>query len=153
MAPVLDEAVLGKDFDVRPDALAALRAVVDVIAPGIGGLDRASERGVHLRLAQCLELAQRGSTTLLARMLDMYARTVRPSARFVELVPDEQDQVLRAIAAEDLDELRDLIDGVHVYTLNGYVTEWRRDGELRRPPVWEVMGYHGPAAAHRWSDA
>lgn len=130
----------------------ALRAVVDVIVPDTDGHPSASALGVHLRLASCLEMAQPGATSLLVLLLDMYARVQRPDATFAELTPMQQDSVLRELSADESDELRDLVDVVHVYTLNGYFSDWPgcrpETGDFTAPPIWQAMGYHGPSLEH-----
>ena len=130
----------------------ALRAVVDVIIPAADGRPQASALGVHRRVASCLEMAQPGATSLLVLLLDMYARVQRPDAIFTELTPGQQDSVLRELAADESDDLRDLVDVVHVYTLNGYFSDWQdcspETGGFTAPPVWQAMGYHGPSLEH-----
>jgi Gluconate 2-dehydrogenase subunit 3 len=152
-AAALNEATLQRDYDVTPKSLAALRAIVDTIVPGTGACPPASAKQVHLRVAQSLEMSQRGSTALLSRLLDMYARAELHHARFLDLDAAARERVLRALASEELDELRDLVEGLHVFTLNGYLAGWGASARPELPgvtgcEVWSVMGFHGPAQGH-----
>lgn len=132
-----------------PHAVDTFKAMVDVIVPGVGDHPPASAIGVHLHVARNLEMLQPGAVHLLVKLLDMHARVERSGARFVELEPAARDRTLRSLATDDLDEMRDVVEAVHAYTLNGYLTEWAGDP----PAVWRAMGFHGPALAHEVADA
>jgi hypothetical protein len=146
-APV-DEATLRRDYGVTPESLATLRTAVDVIAPGVDGCPSASARQVHLRVAQSLEMLQRGSIALLGRLLDMYSRVERDHARFLDLDTVERERVLRTLASEELEEIRDLLEGLHTFTLNGCLAGWSPRDEREPSAVWSAMGFHGPALGH-----
>ena len=145
---VLDEAMLQRDHGLTSESLAVLRALADIIVPAVDGYPAASEMGAHLHTAESLELLQRGSSTLLTRLLNMYARAQRRDARFLELDSAERERALRALAEEDLDELRDLVEVLHAFTLNGYLAGWSASPAWAPPPAWKAMGYHGPADGH-----
>lgn len=145
----LEEATLLLHYEVTPESLAMLRTVVDVIAPGVDGCPAASVKQVHLRVVQSLEMLQRGSIALLARLLDMYARAERRHARFLDLDAAARERVLRTLAGEELDEVRDLVEALHSFTLDGYLAGWSPDAATREPPeVWSAMGFHGPTLGH-----
>jgi hypothetical protein len=146
-APV-DEATLRRDYGVTPESLAILRTAVDAIAPGVEGCPAASARQVHLRVAQSLEMLQRGSITLLGRLLDMYSRVERDHARFLDLDASGRERVLRTLASEELEEIRDLLEGLHTFTLNGCLAGWSPRAGQEPSEVWSAMGFHGPALGH-----
>jgi hypothetical protein len=141
----------------RPGGTAAeertLRALVDTVLPQTGGLPPASAVGADRRVRDCLDLLQPGATRLLFLLVDMYTRGEVGFGAFPELPQDKRDRVLHALADEDDDDLRDAVDAVLVFALNGYLTEWNRydpqTAELHRPHVWDRMGYHGPSLGHR----
>lgn len=145
---VPSEAMLEERYGVEPESLAVMRALADIIAPGVDGYPAASEVRAHLRAAQSLEMLQRGSTTLLTRLLNMYARAERRDARFLDLGQAEQGRVLRALAEEDLDEMRDLVESVHAFILGGYLSGFSPTAPWQPPEIWSGMGFHGPAPGH-----
>ena len=146
-APV-DEATLQRDYGVTPESLAMLRTAVDVIAPGVEGCPAASARQVHLRVAQSLEMLQRGSIKLLGRLLDMYSRAERDHARFLDLDAGGRERVLRTLASEEIEEIRDLLEGLHTFTLNGCLAGWSPRAGQEPSEAWSAMGFHGPALGH-----
>lgn len=143
-----DEAMLERDYGIGAKSVAVMRALADIVAPGVDGCPAASEVGAHLRAAQSVEMLQRGSIALLTRLLDMYARAERRDASFLDLDPAERERALRALAEEDLDEMRDLVQSVHAFILGGYLAGFSPTDPWRRPQVWEAMGFHGPAHGH-----
>jgi len=143
-----DEAMLERDYGITAESVAVMRALADIVAPAVDGCPAASEVGAHLRAAQSLEMLQRGSITLLTRLLDMYARAERRDASFLDLDPAEREHAFRALAEDDLDEMRDLVQSVHAFILGGYLSGFSATVPWERPKVWEAMGYHGPARGH-----
>ena len=143
-----DEALLERDYGLSSESVAVMRALADIVAPAVDGCQAASEVGAHLRAAQSLEMLQRGSITLLTRLLNMYARAERRDASFLDLDPAERERALRALAEEDLDEMRDLVESVHAFILGGYLAGFSAADPWQRPKVWEAMGFHGPARGH-----
>lgn len=143
-----DEAMLERDYGLSAESVAVMRALADIVAPAVDGCPAASEMGAHLRAAQSLEMLQRGSITLLTRLLNMYARAERRDASFLDLDPAERERALRALAEEDLDEMRDLVEGVHAFILGAYLAGFSATDPWQRPKVWEAMGFHGPAHGH-----
>jgi hypothetical protein len=141
------EATLAQDYGVAPESVAVLRALADVIAPALGDCPAASEVQAHLRAAQSLEMLQRGSTTLLTRLLDMYAKAERRDARFLDLDTEARGRVLHTLAEEDLDEMRDVVEGAHAFVLGGYLAGHPAGAGLH-PKVWDAMGFNGPASQH-----
>jgi hypothetical protein len=146
--PALDETALERQHGITAESVSIVRALADVIAPALDDCPAASEVGAHLRAAHSLEMLQRGSTTLLTRMLNMYSRAERRGARFLELDQAARGRVLRALAEEDLDEMRDLVESVHAFILEGYLAGWSATASTQRPRVWDTMGFHGPARGH-----
>jgi hypothetical protein len=144
----VDEATLRRDYGVTPESLAILRTAVDVIAPGVEGCPAASARQVHLRVAQSLEMLQRGSIALLGRLLDMYSRAERDHARFLDLDAGGRERVLRTLASEEIEEIRDLLEGLHTFTLNGCLAGWSPLAGQEPSEMWSAMGFHGPVLGH-----
>jgi hypothetical protein len=139
---------LERSYGVSAESLDVLRALADIIAPAVDGCPAAGDVQAHLRAAQSLEMLQRGSTTLLTRMVNMYARAQRRGARFLELNPAERERVLRELAAEDGDDMCDLVEGLHTFILNGYLAGWSSTVPWQQPEPWNVMGFHGTANGH-----
>ena len=131
---------------------AVFSGLVDVIAPSYEGLPAASTIGVHRHLVSCLEAAQPGLSQMVVLLLNMYARIERRDATFVSLSPQERDHVLRNLAEEDDEQIRDAVDAVLVFTYSGYFSEWSgfdpATGAVIRPAVWNRMGYRGPSLGH-----
>jgi hypothetical protein len=139
-------------LDVSSDAEAALRALVDIVVPRHDGLESASERGVHEHVASCLEALQPGSVKMLLLLLNIHARNVDPATRFADLDPEARATVFADLAEDDAEEIRDAVDGVLVFTLGGYFSDWsgydRASRRLDPPPVWRRLGYEGPSQEH-----
>lgn len=143
-----DEATLERSYGLGTESVAVMRALADIVAPAVDGCPAASEVGAHLRAAQSLEMLQRGSITLLTRLLNMYARAERRDASFVDLDSAERERAFRALAEDDLDEMRDLVQSAHAFILGGYLAGFSPTVPWEPPKVWEAMGYHGPARGH-----
>jgi hypothetical protein len=144
----LDIVVSGRPRDDERPALAAIRAAVDAIAPAFderpGGLDVEADRHV----VEQLDLALPGSVDMIGMLLDAYASDVRADATMADLSPDERGQVLRALAREEQQDPRDLVDALFVFTLGAMYSEWsgydRSTRHLTPPATWTHVGYHGP---------
>ncbi len=147
-ATALDDAALERSYGVSAESLAVLGALADIIVPAVDECPAASDVQAHLRAAQSLEMLQRGSTTLITRMVNMYARVQRRGASFLELNVAERGRVLRVLAEEEDDEMRDLVDGLHTFILNGYFAGWSAALPWQPPKVWQAMGFHGKARGH-----
>lgn len=146
--PAAPDEMLERDYGITAASVAVMRALADIVAPAVDGCPAASEVGAHLRAAQSLEMLQRGSITLLTRLLNMYARAERRDARFLDLDSAERERAFRALAEDDLDEMRDLVQSTHAFILGGYLSGFSATVSWKRPKVWEVMGFHGPARGH-----
>jgi hypothetical protein len=140
--PVPDDAV-----DDRPGS-AAIRAAVETIAPAFdgrpGGVDVAADRHV----VDLIDLALPGFVDMIGMLLDAYADDVRSGATMTSLSPEERGLVLRALAREEGQDARDVVDALFVFTLGAMYSEWsgydRRTGALEPPETWRHVGYHGP---------
>jgi hypothetical protein len=136
----------------EPASVEAIRAAVEAIVPAMGDRPGARELGVHLHVVEALDRFLPGFVDLAGTLLDAYAVDVRPGASFTELTLEERTQVLRAMSLEDNADMRDVIEGLLVFTYGGMYSEWSgydADSEtLRPPPLWEAVGYHGPSDGH-----
>ena len=94
-----------------------------------------------------------------AAMLRAFARSLEPLgdrllAVVLQLPPslDERREVFRAMSKEEAPDMRDIIDGLLVFTYGGMYSEWtgydRGTGRLERPAAWDHVGYGGPSDGH-----
>jgi len=142
-------------LDTRvPDevAVATVRAAAEAIAPSVDGRPGAAELGAHEHVADLIDQAVPGFIDMIVMLLDAYASDVEAGTPFRELPIEGRQQVLRALASEEGQDARDIVDALFVFTLGGVYSEWsgydRASGELRPPAVWDEVGYHGPVDGH-----
>jgi hypothetical protein len=132
--------------------VATIRAAVDAIVPPVDGEPGAADLGVHEHVVESIELFVPGFVELLATLLDAYASDVRPGAPFTELSLQERQRVIRAMSNEDNADMRDVVDGLMVFTYGGFYSEWtgrdRSTGDVAAPRAWADLGYHGPVLGH-----
>jgi hypothetical protein len=136
----------------EPASIEAVRAAVEAIVPEAGDRPGGAELNVHLHVVDALDRFLPGFVDLAATLLDAYAVDVRPGASFIELRPEERLEVIRAMSLEDNADMRDVVDGLLLFTYGGMYSEWtgydRETGRLDEPRVWEAVGYHGPSDGH-----
>lgn len=135
-----------------PASIEAIRAAVEAIVPAAGGRPGGAELKVHLHVVEALDRFLPGFVDLAGTLLDAYAVDVRPGASFVELTLEERAQVLRAMSLEDSADMRDVVDGLLVFTYGGMYSEWtgydRGSRDLQMPRAWEAVGFAGPSDGH-----
>jgi len=133
--------------DDRPGA-SAIRALVETIAPPYDGRPGGLEMGADRHVIELLDLALPGFVDMIGMLLDAYAADVREGATLTELTIEERGQVIRAMAAEEAQDPRDVLDAVFVFTLGAMYSEWsgydRATRTLHPPATWDRVGYHGP---------
>lgn len=133
-------------------SIEAVRAAVEAIIPSVEGRPGAAELGVERHVVDSIEQYLPGFVDLLATLLDAYAADVRPGVGFVGLDVDERGHVFRAMSREESADLRDIIDGLLVFTYGGMYSEWtgydRERRTLDRPAAWDDVDYHGPSEGH-----
>jgi gluconate 2-dehydrogenase subunit 3-like protein len=136
----------------EPASIQALRAAVEAIVPTVGDRPGAAELQVHLHVVEALDRYLPGFVDLAATLLDAYAMDVRPGASFAELTLEERTRVLRAMCLEESPDMRDIVDGLLVFTYGGTYSEWsgyeRETRDLSPPAAWAAMGFHGPSDGH-----
>ncbi len=135
-----------------PATLATIRAAVDTILPRTELMPGAVDLEVEDHVVALVEQGLPGAIDMIVALLDAYANDVRAGAAFAELSLEERDAVLRAMSTDESQDIRDVVDGLIVFTLGGAFSEWsgfdRASGKLNPPPSWSVVGFHGPAHAH-----
>jgi hypothetical protein len=136
----------------EPASIEAIRAAVEAIVPSVGERPGGADLKVHLHVVEALDRFLPGFVDLAGTLLDAYAVDVRPGASFTELTPDERTAVLRAMSLEENGDMRDVIDGLLVFTYGGMYSEWTgyegQTGRLMPPEAWGAMGFHGPSDGH-----
>jgi len=130
-------------------SLAAIEAAVDTLVPtGEGGGGGAAELGVQRHVVDSIELALPGFVDMFAMLLDAYAADVRPGSTFVDLDPEERGTVIRAMAREEGQDMREMVGALFLFTYGGMYSEWtgydRATGRLKPPEVWAELGFRGP---------
>jgi hypothetical protein len=138
------------------EAVAAIRAAVDAMLPATDGRPGAVDLGVERHVVEQAEGAMQGSTDLMAALLNAYADGVRPGVRFAEMSSEDRVTVLRAMYADESQDIRDVVDTIQIFAIGGMYSEWATfdptTRELQRPAIWDDVGYHGPVdgvAAYR----
>ena len=134
--------------DERP-AIRAIRGAVEAIAPASGERPGGLDVGADRHVVEQLDLALPGFVDMIGMLLDAYASDVRRGATMADLSFDERGEVLRALAREDQQDPRDVVDALFVFTLGAMYSEWsgydRTTRRLTPPEAWARVGYHGPA--------
>jgi hypothetical protein len=130
------------------DSMAAIEAVVDTLIPGGEDGPGAAELGVHRHVAEAIDAAFPGFVDMLALLLNAFAADVRSGAQFLELDADERGEVIRAMAREESQDMKEIVGALFLFTYGGMYSEWtgfdRSTGALRAPAVWKELGYRGP---------
>lgn len=136
----------------EPASIEAVRAAVETIVPPTGDRAGGGDLPVHVHVVDALDRFLPGFVDLAATLLDAYAVDVRAGASFTDLTPEERTEVLRAMSLEDGADMRDIIDGLLVFTYGGMYSEWtgydRETRTLHPPRAWEALGYHGRSDGH-----
>jgi hypothetical protein len=131
-------------------SLDAIRAAVDTIVPPAEGMPGALAMGVDRHVIDLIEQSFPGFVDLIAALLNAYAADV--GAPFAELTPEDRSKVLRAMSADESQDIRDAVDALIVFTSGGTYSEWsgyeRSSGKLAPPPTWTHVGFHGPSLGH-----
>ncbi len=134
-----------------PASIEAVRAAVEAIVPARGDRPGGAELHVHVHVVDALDRFLPGFVDLTAMLLGLRGRRA-PGASFTELTAEERTEVLRAMSLEDNPDMRDIVDGLLVFTYGGMYSEWsgyeREAGALRPPRAWEAVGFHGPSEGH-----
>jgi len=135
-----------------PSSLETLRAAVDTVGPATDGRPGAVELGAHEHVVTMLELGLPGIVDMVAALLNAYAADVRAGAAFIDLDAGERDQVLRAMSADDSQDIRDAVDAIIVFGFGAMFSEWsgydRTSRALKAPSTWAAVGFHGPVHGH-----
>jgi hypothetical protein len=131
-----------------PSSFEVIRAAADAMFPATDGKPGAADLGVERHIVEQAEGALPGSADLIATLLNAYAAAVREGADFLALTPDERRQAMRAMLAEESQDIREVVETVQVFATGGMYSEWRsfdaEKRELERPAIWDDIGYHGP---------
>lgn len=118
-----------------PDVLRTFAAAADTILPG------SSAAGVHVHVAQLFDAAMEGYPVMVAGLLDAFAGDVRAGTSFASLSDRERGEVLEVMMADDSVDVRDVVDGLFIFTLGQNYSEAHPD----HAAIWERIGYHGPS--------
>lgn|SRR5690349_8806708 len=131
---------------------ATFRALVDTIMPSHGDRPAASDLGIHVHVAEALDLLIPGFGALAVMLLNAYAADVRPGAAFVDLSPAERDAVVRTLAREPSQDLQELVGAILVFTVGAMFNERmgydRATGRLDPPATWTDAEFAGPSLGH-----
>ncbi|HEX9697696.1 MAG TPA: gluconate 2-dehydrogenase subunit 3 family protein [Actinomycetota bacterium] len=134
-----------------PASIETIRAAVEVILPGDGVLPSGADLDVQRHVAELADGYLEGFADMIAALLDAYAAE-RAGGPFKDLDPAERIAVLRAMASEEIQDLRDAADAVFVFSYGGMYSEWtgfdRQQRALRVPAAWARVGYDGPVLGH-----
>lgn len=134
------------------ESLDVIRAVVDTIAPATGDLPGGVAVGSQDHVAAMVDLSFPGYVDMLAMLVNAYAAEVRAGSTFVELSPEERIRVVKAMATDESQDIRDAIDGITVFSLGGTFSEWsgydRSTRSLTPPKAWATVWFHGPVDGH-----
>lgn len=120
---------------MEPECLATFVAAVDTILP------KSSNGGVHTRVWQLFETAMPGYGYMVHALLDGFAAEHRANCSFVDLDELERGKVFVAMINDDSVDVRDVVDGLFLFTLGQNYTETHPDHDR----VWQTIGYHGPS--------
>jgi hypothetical protein len=133
-------------------ALDAIKAVVETIAPRTEGGPGAGEMGVHRHVAESIDAALPGFVPMLIMLLDAYAADVRTGAAFADLAVEERSAVLRTMAGEQTQEMKEVVGALFLFTFGGMFSEWsgydRATRSLTPPWTWKALRFRGPMAGN-----
>lgn len=121
------------------DVLANFAAASDTILP------RSSVAGIHKMVAALFDGAVPGYSVLVSGLLDAFAAEIRPGSSFAALTDEERISVFKKMAAEESVDIKDVVDGLFLFTLGQNYSEAHPDHHA----VWERIGYHGPSIGVR----
>lgn len=134
-----------------PASIETIRAAVEAILPGDGVLPSGADLDVQRHVAELADGYLAGFADMIASLLNAYAAE-RGSPSFMDLDHEGRIAVLRAMASEEFQDLRDAADAVFVFAYGGMYSEWtgydRAAHALRAPAAWARVGYHGPVLGH-----
>ncbi|MGH2829147.1 MAG: gluconate 2-dehydrogenase subunit 3 family protein [Actinomycetota bacterium] len=129
-----------------PGTLETIRAAVEAILPGDGVLASAAEMDVQRHVAELAGQYLPGFPDVIAALLDAYGAD--RGGPFASLGPDDRREVLRVMASDEAQDVRDAADSLFAFALGGMYSEWTgydRDAKTLRPPAaWERVGFPGP---------
>jgi hypothetical protein len=129
-------------------ALDAIKAVVETIAPRTEFGPGAAEMDVHRHVAESIDTALPGFVAMLVMLLDAYAADVRAGASFAELSLEERGRVLRTMAGEQTQDMKEIVGALFLFTYGGMFSEWsgydRATRSLTAPWTWEAVRFRGP---------
>lgn len=109
-------------------------AASETVLPG------STSHDVHHRVVALFDAALPGYPVLVHGLLDAFAHESHGSA-FAELSEDQRSKVLKTMMADASVDVRDVVDGLFLFTLGQSYNEAHPDHER----VWERIGYHGPS--------
>lgn len=134
-----------------PASIDVIRAAVEAILPGDGDLPSAADLDVQRHVAELADGYLQGFADMIASLLNAYAAE-RGAESFAGMDIDGRIAVLRAMASEEIADLRDAADALFVFTYGGMYSEWtgfdREARHLTAPAAWARVGYHGPVPGH-----
>ena len=129
-------------------ALDAIKAVVETIAPRTEAGPGAAEMDVHRHVAESIDSALPGFVPMLLMLLDAYAADVRAGEAFADLSPEERGAVLRTMAGEQTQDMKEVVGALFLFTYGGMFSEWsgydRATRSLTPPWTWEALRFRGP---------
>jgi hypothetical protein len=133
-------------------ALDAIKAVVQTIAPRTEAGPGAADMDVHRHVAESIDAALPGFVPMLVMLLDAYAADVRAGAAFVDLSREERGGVLRTMAGEQTQDMKEIVGALFLFTFGGMFSDWsgyERSARTLNPPwTWEALRFRGPAPGH-----
>lgn len=115
--------------------LITFAAAADTILPG------SSAVGVHEKVAALFNGAMDGFPIMAAGLLDAFAAEAKPGASFASLSEAERSEVLKTMLADDAADVRDIVDGLSLFTLGQTYSEANPEHRA----LWARIGYHGPS--------
>ena len=132
-----------------PQSANTIRAVVDTILPSAEGRTGGVELGADQHAVEQLDKYLPGFPDMVAALFDAFASDERTGASFTDLSPQERGNVLRAMASDESQDIREALDSVTIFALGGAYSEWSARGETPpRPRVWDEIGYPGPSEGY-----
>ena len=133
-------------------ALDAIKAVVETIAPRTEAGPGAAEMDVHRHVAESIDAALPGFVPMLLMLVDAYAADVRAGAAFADLSTEERGAVLRTMAGEQTQDMKEVVGALFLFTYGGMFSEWsgydRATRSLTPPWTWEALRFRGPVAGN-----
>lgn len=109
-------------------------AASETVLPGSTAHD------AHRRVIGLFDAALPGYPVLVHGLLDAYAHESHGTG-FADLPEAQRSQVLKTMMADASVDVRDVVDGLFLFTLGQSFNEAHPDHEQ----VWARIGYHGPS--------